>query len=86
MTATTVTSAVAPLSDHDRLLLLQVEHAALVAAARAAVAAAEQGQADPLVFLRAELGRHGQLPPAGASPVELLAVAAAARLAREVSA
>uniref|UniRef100_UPI003F4905A0 hypothetical protein n=1 Tax=Sphaerisporangium sp. CA-236357 TaxID=3240030 RepID=UPI003F4905A0 len=80
------TTIVQVLPDRDRLALLQAEHAALVMAARASVAAAEQGQADPLVFVRAQLDRHGQLPPAGASPVELLAVAAAAALARKAGA
>jgi hypothetical protein len=82
---TALTASAVALSDRDRLALLAAEHAALVAAARASVAAAALGQADALVFVRAELERHGQLPPASASPVEVLAVSAAARKAWEVA-
>ncbi|NAS22504.1 hypothetical protein GT755_12505 [Herbidospora sp. NEAU-GS84] len=56
----------------DRLALLTAEHAGLLAAARAAVAGAQLGEADPLIYLRHELDRHGQLPPVGAVPMALL--------------
>jgi hypothetical protein len=59
--------------------LLAAEYGELLAAARAAVAAAELGQADPLVFVRHTLSRHGQLPPAGARPAHLLAQPGEAR-------
>jgi hypothetical protein len=61
------------LTDRDRLVLLAAEHAELLAAARASVAAEQLGEADPLIHLRHVLASRGQLPPAGARPVQLLA-------------
>lgn len=56
---------------HARRLLV-AEHARLVAAARATVAAAgvERNAAG---YVAGELARHGQLPPPGATPHALLA-------------
>ncbi|WP_436764387.1 hypothetical protein [Streptosporangium sp. V21-05] len=62
------------------LALLVAEHAELLAAARATVAAAQLGEVDPLVHLRHALAAHGQLPPLGARPVVLLAQCAAPAL------
>lgn len=62
----------------QRLALLRAEYARLVAAARASVAAAAAGQADPLVYVRAELARHGGLPPRGLTASAVLADAAGA--------
>ncbi len=45
------------------LALLRAEYARLVAAARASVTAARAGSAHPLVYVEAELARHGGLPP-----------------------
>jgi hypothetical protein len=61
------------MTDRDRLVLLAAEHAELLAAARASMAAAELGETDPLIHLRHVLASRGQLPPAGARPVQLLA-------------
>ncbi|MFC7382194.1 ATP-binding protein [Sphaerisporangium rhizosphaerae] len=61
------------LSDHDRLVLLTAAYAELLAHARAAVAAAEQGESDPIGYVRDVLVEHGQLPPAGVRPARLLA-------------
>jgi hypothetical protein len=83
---TALTASAVSLSDRDRLALLAAEHAALVTAARASVAAAALGQIDPLVFLRAQLAKHGQLPPVGARPLEVLAMTVVARRAQEVAA
>lgn len=55
--------------------LLLAEHAELLAAARAAVAAADLGETDPLVHVRHALAAHGQLPAPGTSPAQLLAQA-----------
>jgi hypothetical protein len=71
--------AVAEAEETRSLLeLLRVEYARLAAAARGAVAAAAAGQADPLVYVRAELARHGGLPPANAAVTAVLADAAGA--------
>jgi hypothetical protein len=71
--------AVAEAEETRSLLeLLRVEYARLAAAARASVAAAAAGQADPLVYVRAELARHGGLPPEDASVTAVLADAAGA--------
>ena len=71
--------AVAEVEEARSLLeLLQVEYARLAAAARGAVAGAAARQADPLVYVRAELDRHGGLPPANASVTAVLADAAGA--------
>lgn len=57
----------------EDLALLVACYAELLAAARATVAAAQLGEVDPLVHIRHTLAAHGQLPPAGARPVVLLA-------------
>jgi hypothetical protein len=49
------------------------EHAALLAAARATLAAAVDGEADPLGYLRDALTAHGQVPEIGVHPAQLLA-------------
>jgi hypothetical protein len=59
----------------NQLALLRAGHAELLAAARAAVAAARDGAADPLVYLRGVLAKRGQLPPAGMRPPQILAAA-----------
>ncbi|MFF5115034.1 hypothetical protein [Streptosporangium sp. NPDC000509] len=64
----------------QELALLVAEHAELLAAARATVAAAQLGEIDPLVHLRHALAAHGQLPPPGARPVVLLAACSAPAL------
>lgn len=74
VTTTAAVTGVDPApADRTRLALLAAEHARLLAAARAAVAAAELGQPDPVALVRGLLASTGQLPPAGASPSELLA-------------
>ncbi|WP_188188081.1 hypothetical protein [Nonomuraea sp. SYSU D8015] len=55
--------------------LLVAEHAELLAAARAAVAAAERDEPDPLVHVRHVLTAHDQMPAPGAHPAQLLAQA-----------
>ncbi|MET7339138.1 hypothetical protein [Nonomuraea sp. NPDC005650] len=60
----------------DELVMLAAAYSELLAAARASVAAAELGEADPLVYVREHLAEHGQLPPAGTRPMRLLAQAA----------
>jgi anti-sigma regulatory factor (Ser/Thr protein kinase) len=57
----------------SRLAQSAADHGALIAACRAAVAAADRGDDDPLVYVRDLLGARGQLPPAGASPLLVLA-------------
>lgn len=59
--------------DYDDLVLMVAEHAELLAAARATIAAAALGEDDPLIHLRHALAAHGQLPPEGVRPVVLLA-------------
>jgi hypothetical protein len=60
------------------------EYADLLAAARASVAAAARGDADPVAYVRSLLAYRGQLPPDGASPLVILADARTAlHLARE---
>jgi hypothetical protein len=49
------------------------EHAELLAAARATIAAAHDDEADPLGYLREVLDAHGQLPEMGQHPAQLLA-------------
>jgi hypothetical protein len=56
-----------------RLALLPAEYARLVTAARASVAAARAGGADPLVYVEAELARHCGLPPQDATVLAVLA-------------
>ncbi|MFG1620185.1 hypothetical protein ACGFI3_46190 [Nonomuraea wenchangensis] len=60
----------------DELVMLAAAYSELLAAARASVAAAALGEPDPLVYVREHLAEHGQVPPAGARPVVLLAQAA----------
>ncbi len=60
------------------LALLQAEYARLAAAARAAVAAADAGESDPLAYVRSELARHGGLPPRNAAVTAMLADAVGA--------
>jgi|SRR6266536_1211817 len=57
----------------DRLALLRAEHADLLAHARAAVAAARDGEADPAGYVRDVLAKRGQLPPGDMRPPQLLA-------------
>jgi hypothetical protein len=64
----------------ERLALLRAEYAQLIAAARATVAAARAGASDPLVYVEAELARHGGLPPQGASVPTVLADACTAMM------
>jgi hypothetical protein len=66
------------LTAEARLALLRSEYARLVAAARASIAAARAGAADPLAYLEAELARHHGLPQPGAAVPAVLADAAAA--------
>lgn len=66
-----------PFGAGSRLALLRAGYASLSAAARAAVAAAAAGDPDPLAYVRAELVRHGGLPPAGAAVPQVLADASA---------
>lgn len=58
------------------LALTRAEHADLLAAARATLAADRDGETEPLYYLRDELAARGQLPPKHLRPVELLALAA----------
>lgn len=60
------------LDDRERLVLLAAAYAELLAHARAAVAAAERGESDPIGYVRDVLAGHGQLPPVGAQPARLL--------------
>jgi hypothetical protein len=62
----------------SRLALMRAEYAALLAAARAAVAAAQAGEADPLGYVRGVLEGRGQLPAAGARPAWIVADACSA--------
>jgi hypothetical protein len=62
----------------SRLALMRAEYAALLAAARAAVAAAQAGEADPLGYVRGVLEGGGQLPAAGARPAWIVADARSA--------
>lgn len=62
----------------NRLALLRAEYAALLAAARATVAAAESGEADPAGYVRGVLAERGQLPAAGARPLHVVADARSA--------
>jgi hypothetical protein len=62
----------------SRLALMRAEYAALLAAARAAVAAAQAGEGDPVGYVRGVLQDRGQLPPAGARPAWIVADARSA--------
>jgi hypothetical protein len=66
--------------DKLALALLRADYARLLAAARATVAAAQAGTPDPLVYVEAELARHGGLPPRGASVPAVLADARTAMM------
>jgi hypothetical protein len=46
----------------------------LLEAARASVAADRDGEKDPLIYIRAVLDAHGQLPPDGMHPAQILAL------------
>lgn len=59
--------------------LLRVEHANLVAAARATLAAVADGDEEPTLHLHHELDTHGQSPAPGQHPNQILADAAALR-------
>jgi len=61
------------------LALGRAQYADLLAAARATVAAARDGEADPLYYIRDELAARGQLPPRHMHAAELLALATAIR-------
>lgn len=65
--------ALSPEQLNQELALLRAEYSDLLAHARAAVAAARDGEADPTGYLTDTLHRHGQLPTAGQHPSELLA-------------
>lgn len=79
-----VTEAVEARSAMDGLC---AEYARLIAAARAAVAAAESGDPDAAGYVRAELDRHFGLPPDGATAMAMLGDAAGAmRITRRVAA
>jgi hypothetical protein len=53
---------------------LEVRYANLLAAARAAIAADHDGEANPLGYLRDELDLRGQLPDATMHPAQILAL------------
>ena len=55
------------------LALVRAMHANLLAAARATLAAARDGEADSMYYLRDELDAHDQLPPDHLHAAELLA-------------
>jgi hypothetical protein len=78
-----VTDVPVLLAEIDRvrslLALTRAQHADLLAAARATVAAARDGEADPLYYIRDELNARGQLPSRHLHAAELLALAAAIR-------
>lgn len=59
----------------DRLALTRAAYTELLACARAAVAAERDHAPDPLAYLRGVLAEHGQLPPDGMRPAQLLAFA-----------
>src|SRR5579859_7973696 len=62
------------LADHDQArnlaAMASARYARLLAAVRAAIAAQAEGLPDPLCWVRDQLAEHGQLPPAGAVPVQ----------------
>lgn len=71
---TAVTSVIRDLGlTRHEVVLLMAEHAELLAAARASVAAEDRGEPHPLVHVRHVLAGHGQLPPEGMAPLTLLA-------------
>lgn len=46
----------------------------LLEAARASIAAERDGETDPLIHVRHVLEAHGQMPPDGMTPVQILAL------------
>ncbi|SNT60593.1 hypothetical protein SAMN05216276_107827 [Streptosporangium subroseum] len=85
MTTLTTLTRHNTLTDQDLALQLAA-YAELLAAARATMAAAALGEADPLIHLRHTLAAHGQLPPTGARPVVLLAQCTAPALPQRTTA
>ncbi|MFI0487536.1 hypothetical protein [Actinomadura sp. 9N215] len=59
----------------NEFTLLSAEYAELLAHARAAVAAARDGELDPIAHLAGFLEERGQLPPAGTAAAQLAAQA-----------
>lgn len=57
------------------LAVEHTEHANLLAAARATIAALRDGETDPIGYLRDELDMHGQMPADGLHARHILAVA-----------
>ncbi|MCK2212971.1 hypothetical protein MF672_004035 [Actinomadura sp. ATCC 31491] len=57
---------------HTREAVLRTAYLRLLTAARASAAAELAGMADPLSFVRDELGRQGQLPESGEEAVSVL--------------
>ena len=57
---------------------LRAGYAELLAAARASVAAAARGDADPVAWVRGVLEDRGQLPEPGARPAQVVADARSA--------
>ncbi|MEU4235374.1 hypothetical protein AB0F17_64835 [Nonomuraea sp. NPDC026600] len=74
MSITTTVPQVQGLSRNE-LVLLAAAYSELLAAARASVASAKLGEADPVGYIRDYLAEHYQLPPLGARPSRLLAQA-----------
>jgi anti-sigma regulatory factor (Ser/Thr protein kinase) len=70
---TTLTLATGLRAALSRLAQSAADHAALIAACRAAVAASDRGDADPLTYVRGLLEERGQLPAPGSSPLLVLA-------------
>ena len=58
--------------------VLRAGYAELLAAARASVAAAARGDANPVAWVRGVLQDRGQLPEPGARPVQVVADARSA--------
>ncbi|MBT2208703.1 MULTISPECIES: hypothetical protein [Actinomadura] len=73
--ATTLHTSQTEASLRQELALVNVEYAELLAHVRAAVAAARDGELDPLVHLAGFLEERGQLPPDGVSASRLVAEA-----------
>jgi anti-sigma regulatory factor (Ser/Thr protein kinase) len=70
---TTLTLATGLQAALSRLAQSAADHAALIAACRASVAASDRGDADPLAYVRGLLQERGQLPAPGSSPLLVLA-------------
>jgi hypothetical protein len=77
-----VTTVIAPVADRQAgpwsAAALRAGYAELLAAARASVAAAARGDADPVAWVRGVLEDRGQLPEPGARPSQVVADARAA--------